>query len=72
MAATAAHATRTTQAVLSTPEHPEGVPALVAAYQQGYSLVLLDSRAAYAESPRRAVVEALQQQLPALCIGSRL
>lgn len=63
-------AAKTAHTVLSTPEHPEGLPALVAAYQQGYSLVLIDSRAVYDESPRRAVVEALRQRLPALCIGS--
>ncbi len=57
------------QAVISTPFHPDGVPALVTFYQQGYSFVLMDSRVPYEESVRSAVIEALKEEVPDLEVG---
>jgi hypothetical protein len=58
------------QAMLTTPFHPDGIPALVKFYQQGYSFILMDSRVPYEESARRAVIEALKEALPDLVVGS--
>jgi len=57
------------QSVVVTPHHPDGVPALVEYYRQGYSIVIMDNRAAYEESARRAVIEALRQLVPDLEVG---
>jgi hypothetical protein len=56
--------------VVDKPEsHPDGIPALAQKLAEGYSMVVIDDRARYEESRRRAVIEELQQRIPALDVG---
>ena len=50
-------------------ENPHGIPSLVKKLEEGYSIVVMDSIAAYAESRRRAVIDELQRRVPALNVG---
>jgi hypothetical protein len=56
--------------VVDHPESAEGLGALVTALKQGFSLLLLDSIATYAESSRAAVLAELRQRVANLEVGS--
>lgn len=48
---------------------PDGIPSLIRHLQEGFSIIVMDSVAAYEESPRRGVIEELQKRLPGLVVG---
>ncbi len=55
--------------VIHPESHPDGILSLVRFLQEGYSMVVIDQMAAYAESPRRGVIEELHNRLPDLVVG---
>jgi hypothetical protein len=56
--------------VVKNPEsHPDGIPSLVKKLEEGYSIVVMDNITEYAESRRKAVIDELQQRVPALNVG---
>jgi hypothetical protein len=60
---------RLRQILVHPDQDPDGIPSLVKQLQAGYSLVVMDERASYAESPRRAVIEELHKRLPDVIVG---
>ncbi|MBO0784122.1 MAG: hypothetical protein J2P37_35395 [Ktedonobacteraceae bacterium] len=66
ISALSSHAFRRWQEVVISLNHPDGFPALLQYYQQGYSLILMDNQAIVEESTRWTVLEALRQRLPNL------
>ena len=59
---------RRLRAVIVNCNHPDGIPSLIKHYEEGYSFVLMDSRASYDESPRRTVINELRQRIPNLVV----
>jgi hypothetical protein len=57
------------QVLVDPDRSPDGIPSFVKHLQEGYSLVMIDNLAAYAESPRRAVIEELQKRISNLAVG---
>ncbi len=62
------NSSRRLRAAIVNCNHPDGIPSLTKHYEEGYSFVLMDSRASYDESPRRTVIDELRQRIPDLVV----